>query len=394
MHRISRSLSFGALTLCALSTSVLAQSGREMRVMVPAVIGQTAAFAMRYPTAIAGNAFLMLFAAPNYPGSLQLQLPGLTVNGRLRVDPATMLVLPMGVLDATGQSPSLPIAIPNDPGVVGFTFDVQGVDLSSAAVLTLSDNDVEVAVAALPGLNMVAIPAGTFQMGSNAASGLPYRGAFWERPVHPVTILRPLWIGKYEVTQVEWQAVMGSNPSYFRGSQLPVDSVTWNDALAFCATLTTHERASGRVPTGYQYRLPTEAEWEYCCRAGTTTEYSVGSILLCGQARFSFSYHSNLSCGSLQPWTVGGYVANGFGLHDMHGNVREWCLDSFDGSANYPAGGVTDPYVTSGSARVVRGGSWAFNSHLCRSAYRHSDAPDQTQTDMGFRVVLAPVLVQ
>lgn len=392
MQRLPLSLS--ALTLCALSSSVIAQSGRETLMMAPAVIGQTAAFAMRYPVAAAGNAFLMLFAAPNYPGALQLQLPGLAVNGRLRVDPATMLVLPMGVLDITGQSPSLRIGIPNDPGVVGFTFDVQGVDLSSAAVLTLSDNDVEVTVAALPGPNMVAIPAGTFQMGSNAPSGPPYYSQVVERPVHTVTITRPFWMGKYEVTQAEWQAVMGNNPSRTRGPQLPVEQVSWHDALAFCAALTAQERSAGRVPAGYQYRLPTEAEWEYCCRAGTTTEFSVGSSLLCGQARFRYSYHTNSSCGSSTPVAVGGYAANGFGLHDMHGNVFEWCLDSWDGGANYLAGGVTDPFVTSGVGRVLRGGSWYEWSYWCRSAYRFQGHPDSRTYFSGFRIVLAPVLVQ
>ncbi|MBI5850662.1 MAG: formylglycine-generating enzyme family protein [Planctomycetes bacterium] len=247
---------------------------------------------------------------------------------------------------------------------------------------------------------MVAIPPGTFLMGSNAATGVPYFSIAWERPVHQVTISRPFCMGRYEVTQAEYQAVMGSNPSYFQGAPYPnsanrpVEQVTWNDAMAYCAALTARESAAGRLPAGYQYRLPTEAEWEYCCRAGTTTEFHYGNSLVCGQASFWYSYHSLSSCNnSSSTGVVGGYTANAWGLHDMHGNVWEWCLDWGDGSANYPAGAVTDPYVFSGPLRVIRGGSWGNDSRYCRSAGRIGDNPSGGYLHLGFRVVLASVLV-
>ena len=387
-------LAASSLVFLTFAAPAAAQFGRDMHVIAPAVIGQTSAFSMRYPAAIAGNSYLMLFAAPNYPGALQLQIPGLTINGLLRVDPATLMVVAMGVLDSSGQTPLLQLPIPGNRGIVGATFDVQGLDVSGTGVFTLSDDDVEVAVAALPGPSMVAIPAGTFQMGSNAPDAAPYYGRPWERPVHAVAITRPFWIGKHEVAQAEWQAVMGSNPSRFPNPQNPVEAVSWNDAMAFCAAMTTRERAAARVPSGYQYRLPTEAEWEYCCRAGTTTEYSVGPSLLCSQANFNYSFHSLSSCGSVSTVNVGGHPANGFGLHDMHGNVWELCLDSWDGTANYPASLVMDPYVNSGPYRVVRGGSWGAFSRDCRSAYRSRISPSSGSAGMvGFRVVLAPILV-
>ncbi|MCP4083256.1 MAG: formylglycine-generating enzyme family protein, partial [Planctomycetaceae bacterium] len=133
-----------------------------------------------------------------------------------------------------------------------------------------------------------------------------------------------------------------------------------------------------------------EAEWEYACRAGTTTEFNVGSDLFCADARFGFSYHSNSSCGVSSPIDVGSYSANAFGLYDMHGNVHEWCLDSY---ASYGAGAVSDPFVTGGSNRVVRGGTWFSHSHYCRSARRSSVSPGVSSFFIGFRAVLAPVLV-
>jgi formylglycine-generating enzyme required for sulfatase activity len=198
-------------------------------------------------------------------------------------------------------------------------------------------------------------------------------------------------MGKYEVTQAEWQAVMGSNPSTYVGPNLPVDSVGWNDGIAYCAALTAREQAAGRIPSGYQYRLPTEAEWEYCCRAGTTTEWNVGTSLSCGQANFRGVLGGGF-CGHPEQTTcVGSYAPNAWGLHDMHGNLWEWCLDAWDGAANYPSGAVADPYVSSGPNRVTRGGSYHDNSDWCRSALRVGCIC--VGYNHGFRVVLAPVLV-
>ena len=241
-----------------------------------------------------------------------------------------------------------------------------------------------------PFVNLVAITPGTFQMGSTA-------GQSNEQPVHQVTLSYPFWIGKYEVKQTEYQSVMGSNPSSFQGAsapnwpQRPVETVSWNSAVAYGQALTAIEQAAGRLPPGYQYRLPTEAEWEYCCRAGTTTEWHTGTSLSTSQANFAGAL-ANATNTSGQTAVVGTYAPNAFGLHDMHGNVWEWCLDSF---ATYAAGPVTDPFVTGGSNRVLRGGGW-FSSNsatVCRSAYRGSTLPTITAMIYGFRVVLAPVLV-
>jgi sulfatase modifying factor 1 len=198
-------------------------------------------------------------------------------------------------------------------------------------------------------------------------------------------------MGATEVTQAQYSSLMGSNPSSFVGANNPVELVTWFNAQAYCAALTAQQAALGNVPAGYQYRLPTEAEWEYACRAGTTTEFNVGASLFCNQAKTFYSYHVNSFCGSSSHVPVASYAPNAWGLYDMHGNVGEWCLDSY---ANYSAGAVMDPFVTGGAYRVFRGGSWGSSSDDCRSAYRAvSYAPGSSHLGIGFRVVLAPVLV-
>ena len=247
-----------------------------------------------------------------------------------------------------------------------------------------------------PLLNMVPIAPGTFNMGSTA-------GFSHERPVHQVTLSTPFWMGKYEVTQSDYQSVMGVNPSYFQGAnvpnwpQRPVDSVSWNSASAFCQALTATERAGGRVPQGYQYRLPTEAEWEYCCRAGTTTEWHTGASLSTSQANIAGALATSTFIYG-QTAVVGSYAPNAFGLHDMHGNVYELCLDSFSLYAPIP---VTDPFVRGGGA-TFRGGGWSANpisggiSFYCRSAWRDQATPDYVGDawgGFGFRVVLAPILI-
>ncbi|MCP5024146.1 MAG: formylglycine-generating enzyme family protein [bacterium] len=242
----------------------------------------------------------------------------------------------------------------------------------------------------VPIAGMVQIPAGTFSMGSNAASGAPYYGQSNERPVHSVTISQSFWMSETEITQAQYQAIMGLNPSFYSGANFPVEQVTWHNARAYCAALTAQEQAAGNVPVGMEYRLPAEAEWEYACRAGTTTEFNVGASLFCGQACFLFSLHSNSGCNSSGTVSVGSYSANAFGLYDMHGNVNEWCLDSY---AAYSPVSQTDPFVTGGPNRVIRSGFWSSSSNGCRSAYRISHNPGVSFASLGFRVVLAPVLV-
>ncbi len=221
---------------------------------------------------------------------------------------------------------------------------------------------------------MVPIPAGSFRMGSDA-------GHDYEKPVHEVTLTYSFWMGAAPVTQEQFQALMGFNPSCFEGARLPVEQVNWRVARIYCERLTKQQSMTGSLPAGYEYRLPTEAEWEYACRAGTTTEYNTGDVLLSSQA------HYDTGAG---PVPVASYPANAWGLYDMHGNVWEWCLDSY---AAYSAGAVTDPFVTGGPDRVIRGGSWDNLSSSWRSAWRRYNTPGRSNVSFGFRVVLAPVLV-
>lgn len=261
-------------------------------------------------------------------------------------------------------------------------------NLSNALELTLRGSAPWPCVTALPG--MVVIPAGTFQMGSDAASGAPYFGSSAEQPVHLVTLSYCFWMGATEVTQAQYAALMGTNPSYFPGVNNPVERVNWFNAQAYCAALTAQQSSQGNVPAGYQYRLPTDAEWEYACRAGTTTEFNTGASLYCNDAKLWYSSHSNSTCASYSTVPVGSYAPNAWGLYDMHGNVGEWCLDSY---AAYSAGAMMDPFVTGGPLQVLRGGSWYHFSSDCRSAVRFSFGPGGRDYRLGFRVVLAPVLV-
>jgi formylglycine-generating enzyme required for sulfatase activity len=226
-------------------------------------------------------------------------------------------------------------------------------------------------------LEMLPVAAGSFTMGSETGDGD-------EKPVHNVEITKPYWLGKYEVTQAQWAAVMRTSPSYFKGAQFPVEQVSWHDAVEYCAKLTNQERAAGRLPAGYRYTLPTEAQWEYTCRAGTTGNYG-GS----GNLNEMGWYGDN---SGNKTHDVGGKSPNAWGFYDMHGNVWEWCADR---KGSYPSGSVTDPTgPNAGSLRVLRGGSWIRSSHYCRSAYRYFDDPGGRYYNLGFRVALAPASVR
>ena len=170
-------------------------------------------------------------------------------------------------------------------------------------------------------------------------------------------------IGVYEVTQQQYEAVMGSNPSEFKGANNPVENVSWDDAVAYCAKLSS---LPAEVAAGHMYRLPTEAEWEYACRAGTTTEYSFGDD---EKDLGKYAWFKDNS--EKKTHAVGEKLPNGWGLYDMHGNVWEWCSDA------------------EGSNRVIRGGSWSFDAAYCRSAYRHPLVPPDRR-NYGFRLALSP----
>ncbi|MEK7677240.1 MAG: SUMF1/EgtB/PvdO family nonheme iron enzyme [Verrucomicrobiota bacterium] len=238
-------------------------------------------------------------------------------------------------------------------------------------------------VGSAPVPNMVLIPAGTFTMGSPANETDRYSD---EGPQTQVTISGGFWMGKHEVTQGEYLDVMGSNPSYFKGdTNRPVEQVSWVDATNFCARLTARERAAGRLGASDVYRLPTEAEWEYGARAGSTTRFSYGDDP--GYVKLGdYAWFSGNSGSTTHP--VGLKLPNAWGLHDMSGNVWEWCLDWY---GSYPGGSLTDPRgPATGSNRVDRGGGWGGGGRGCRSAYRNGDTPDSRNGDLGFRVVLAP----
>jgi formylglycine-generating enzyme required for sulfatase activity len=226
------------------------------------------------------------------------------------------------------------------------------------------------------------IPPGAFTMGS-PASEQDRRDP--EGPQTQVAITRGFWLGRYEVTQGDYQAVVGSNPSHFRGdTNRPVELVSWYEATNYCGKLTERERTAGRLPAGYACRLPTEAEWEYACRAGTTNRFSFDDDP--GYTKLGeYAWWDGNNGGTTQ--AVGQKRPNRWGLYDMHGNVGEWCSDWY---GTYPGGSVTDPKGPgSGRRCVIRGGCWCGVGGPCRSASRGYFLPDSRYDYVGFRAVLA-----
>jgi formylglycine-generating enzyme required for sulfatase activity len=244
----------------------------------------------------------------------------------------------------------------------------------------------------VPVPGMVWIAPGTFTMGSppKEVDRRDYEG-----PQTKVTLSQGFWLGKHEVTQREWEAVMGSNPSQIKGdADLPVETVSWEEAIEYCRKVTLRERAARRISQRYKYSLPTEAQWEYACRAGTKSATAFGERLTSTQANFNgnYPYNGGVTGPDLgKTAKVGSYAPNAWGLYDMHGNVWEWCLDWY--GDNLPGGRVTDPRgPTSGSDRVHRGGGWHdIGGQFCRSASRKLGLPECRDPDLGFRLALVPV---
>jgi formylglycine-generating enzyme required for sulfatase activity len=206
-----------------------------------------------------------------------------------------------------------------------------------------------------------------------------------------VTLTRSFYIGIHEVTQGQYAAVMGRNPSFFKGSARPVERVSWHDCQVFLRKLNEHERTTGGLPDGWNYRLPTDAEWEYCCRAGSQTSYCFGS----GPKQLGeyawFRDNSGKTARNRQTHDVGRKKPNAWGLYDMHGNVREWCEDRYEAGKVPPGGDATDPVgPETGSLRPVRGGDWASVAEFCRAASKSGHGPGDTIHALGLRVVLAP----
>lgn len=247
------------------------------------------------------------------------------------------------------------------------------------------------------GIKLCWCPPGRFTMGSPP-------GELERRPGEDqveVTLTKGFWMGKYEATQGQWKRVLGELPGELtaelpEGDDYPVGNVSFAEAEAFCARLTEFGRESGELAEGWKFRLPTEAQWEYACRAGTTTATAFGDRLSSKQANFKGTAYNGARPGpSLgRAARVGSYPPNAWGLHDMHGNIFEWCRDWYH--ARLPGG--VDPDLSSrkgtrngdGSySRVRRGGAWCDDGWACRSAFRLRFEPERRYDHIGFRVVAA-----
>jgi eukaryotic-like serine/threonine-protein kinase len=238
-------------------------------------------------------------------------------------------------------------------------------------------------------LNMVTIPAGKFMMGQTVYT----ENLATELPQHQVTVT-DFYMSSIMVTQAQWQTIMGSNPSFFTGdSKLPVDSVNWLEAMDFCQKLSRK--------TGHTYRLPSEAEWEYACRAGTTTPFAFGETITPAIVNYDGNYpYAYADKGEYRQRTTtgGSFPANPFGLYDMHGNLWEWCLDEWvnnynDASADGIARGDINSYHITKKLRLLRGGSWQVKAIGCGSANRSTSPAFFRSNLIGFRVVYAPASI-
>ena len=242
--------------------------------------------------------------------------------------------------------------------------------LRKASVSSAGPKTGAVKTLTLPGgatMEMIYVAPGSFMMGSPTSED----GHESDETQHRVTLTKGFWLGKYEVTQKQWQSVMGSNPSYSRGDDRPVETVSWEDCQKFIAKVD----AEAWRQLGGGARLPTESEWEYACRAGTSGAYAARSLDALG-------WYSGNSVEKTHP--VGQKQSNVWGFHDMHGNVWEWCSDWY---GEYPPGNVTDPQgPASGADRVLRGGGWCLNARICRSADRSGGRPGIRSWDSGFRL--------
>lgn len=235
-------------------------------------------------------------------------------------------------------------------------------------------------------LEMVAIPGGTFLMGSPKCE-IPWHdedeeNPYVERPQHRVAIA-PFFMGKYPVTQAQYQTLMNTNPSYFKGANRPVEHMSWYDAVEFCNRLS---EKTLRV-----YQLPSEAEWEYACRAGTTTPFHFGETITPDVAQYNSTYTYKQSIQPVyrptQTTLVGNFPANVFGLHDMHGLVQEWCADPWhDNYVNAPTDGKPWDVASNVFYRLRRGGGCGSYPDDCRSAFRFRDSPNNRKYYTGFRV--------
>lgn len=243
------------------------------------------------------------------------------------------------------------------------------------------------------GIEFVWVDRGDYEMGSSLRESgrLPNEG-----PLTRVEFKQGFWAGAYEVTQAQYAQVMQAAPSHFKGAQHPVEMIRWEQAREFCRVLNAAESAAKRLPQGYEYRLPTEYEWEFFARAGSDAPFAFGTTTTPADGNFQGSYPKNQEYSASQDVgygsaPVGSYAPNAFGMYDLHGNVQEWTADYYN--ARLPGGRVVDPSARQdGDTIVVRGGSWESNVVRVRSAARADLRPDAKSNTTGFRVVLAPKL--
>ncbi len=255
--------------------------------------------------------------------------------------------------------------------------------LTVMPIICFGDN--EIFVVKEINLEMVKCSAGSFMMGSPEEEF----GRFGNEQLHRVTFTKPFYIGKYEVTQNQFVALMESNPSIFLEDNNPVETVSYDEAKAFCNKL--NMKYANILPQGYKFDLPTESQWEYACRAGTNTSLNNGKNITseelpCQSLDEVAWYYKNESEAT---HIVGQKKPNAWGIYDMHGNVWEWCRDWY---GDYTSEEVADPEgPDDGSRRVFRGGSCASRVNFCRSAIRLSSSPDTRRPDLGFRVALVQI---
>lgn len=228
-------------------------------------------------------------------------------------------------------------------------------------------------------IDFMAVPGGFFQMGS-----FGHQGSEDEHPQHRVSVA-PFWMSKYPVTQAQWSVLMGRNSSRFKGARLPVDNVSWKDAQHFCEKLSKQ--------TGQICRLPSEAEWEYACRAGTLTAFSFGEMVTTEVANYNgeFPYQGGPKGVYRHTTTpVGSFPPNAFGMYDMHGNIWEWCADGWhDSYEGAPMDGQPWVFKSAAGYRVLRGGCWHDIPDVCRSATRMQYTAAAGDEITGFRVVMS-----
>ncbi len=270
------------------------------------------------------------------------------------------------------------------------------ISIFSLVLSSCGDDGTNVNTNELSKSGMALIPAGPFSLGNTGS----YEGEYDEKPPVTIIISKPFYISKYEITQQQYKAVMGNNPSEFKGDDLPVEQVSWYDALNFCNRLSQSEGLTPcytingtKVTSDFEangYRLPTEAEWEYAAKAGTKTDFYSGKLTYSGNSPIDpnldkIAWYSANSSNATHP--VGQKTPNAFGLYDMSGNVWEWCWDRY---AEYPSKETKDyqgPEI--GTYRVYRGGGWRNLAWYCRSTNRDRNYLDDKNNSLGFRVVLA-----